>query len=342
MLYKLSKSKNSIELMPFLDFKDLKKKEKDLENLLADNLSEIYVEDGQLMTIFQERARQEEPDLCALDSEGNLVIFELKRGEVSGDTTIQVMRYAQTWGQLSYYELESYYKKYCDKVQTEHRELKEAHKEAFGLDCSLKIEDFNKKQKLIVVGSSSDERLVDAVDYWKSKGLNIDFIPYRIYLIGDEYYFEFFSKPYDTHINPKDKKGIIFDTNRTYDEDSIWDMIEKHKVSAYGSIAYQVDYFNRGDYVFYYHKGYGIVAAGKVKSDKKENPEYTRDNESYKDVELLTPEIHNINEIRRISPSELCELLNKGFYWAKTAKVPYLTEEESKKVIDCLKEKYTS
>ena len=105
MLYRLSKEDNTIELMPYVDFESLAKKEKDLENLLAENLSDLYIEDGQLMRIFQERATQEEPDLCALDKNGNLVLFELKRGEVQGDTTIQVMRYAQSWGQKSYYDL---------------------------------------------------------------------------------------------------------------------------------------------------------------------------------------------------------------------------------------------
>lgn len=42
-------------MLPFYDYADLKGKEKDLENLLADNLGELYIEDGQLMPIFQER-----------------------------------------------------------------------------------------------------------------------------------------------------------------------------------------------------------------------------------------------------------------------------------------------
>ena len=268
MLYRLSKEDNTIELMPYADFESLAKKEKDLENLLAENLGDFYIEDGQLMRIFQERARQEEPDLCALDKNGNLVLFELKRGEVQGDTTIQVMRYAQSWGQKSYYDLNEAYAKYCDKYKLPKQELKEAHKDAhkdaFGLDSALDYVQFNREQKMIIVGSSSDSRLVSAVDYWKAQGLSIDFILYRIYLIGDEYYFEFFSKPYDTHVNPKDRKGIIFDTNFAYDENSIWDMFLKHKVSAYGSVAGSVSSFQKGDYVLYYHKGYGVVGAGKL------------------------------------------------------------------------------
>ena len=87
-------------------------------------------------------------------------------------------------------------------------------------------------------------------------------------------------------------------------------MFLKHKVSAYGSVAGSVNSFQKGDYVLYYHKGYGVVGAGKIKSDTKENKEYKRDYELFREVELLTPEISKIEDIRYISYSELCELLN--------------------------------
>lgn len=45
--------------------------EKDLENLISHNINKVISESG-LMTIFQERLGQEEPDIMALDKEGNL------------------------------------------------------------------------------------------------------------------------------------------------------------------------------------------------------------------------------------------------------------------------------
>lgn len=75
ILFKYQNS--SLEMLPFYDYADLKGKEKDLENLLADNLGELYIEDGQLMPIFQERQWWEEPDLCALDKDGNQRIWTL-------------------------------------------------------------------------------------------------------------------------------------------------------------------------------------------------------------------------------------------------------------------------
>lgn len=334
MLYKYEN--NTLEKLGYYSYSYFKGKEKDLENLLAENLNDLYMEDAQLMPIFQERQRQEEPDLLAVDKNGNLVVFELKRGEVKGDTTIQVMRYTQNYGQKSYFELNKIYKKY----NLTGLELKNAHKEAFGLDKALDESEFNKKQKMVIVGNSLDISLINAVEYWKNKKLDIDFLPYRFYKINKEIYFEFFAKPYDYHLNVLDKKGIIFDTCRSYYENAVWDMFKNKKISAYNSASKFIKSFNKGDYVFYYHKGWGIIGAGIIKSSQPKEISSNKGRELYHTVELLTPVIANENEIKYILPSEICELLGKNFYWASTTKKPYLTEKESKKLVDELIERY--
>lgn len=334
MLYKYEN--NTLEKLGYYSYSDFKGKEKDLENLLAENLNDLYMEDAQLMPIFQERQRQEEPDLLAVDKNGNLVVFELKRGEVKGDTTIQVMRYTQNYGQKSYFELNKIYKKY----NLTGLELKNAHKEAFGLDKALNESEFNKKQKMVIVGNSLDISLINAVEYWKNKKLDIDFLPYRFYKINDEIYFEFFSKPYDYHLNVLDKKGIMFDTCRSYDENAVKDMFKDKKISAYNSASKFIKSFNKGDYVFYYHKGWGIIGAGIIKSSQPKEILTNGEIELYHTVELLTPVIANENEIKYISPSEICELLDKNFYWASTTKRPYLSEKESKMLVDELIKRY--
>jgi hypothetical protein len=333
-------NKDGLKPMPYYDYADLKGKEKDLENLLANNLSDLYIEDGQLMPIFQERQWQEEPDLLALDKNGNLIIFELKRGIVQGDTTIQVMRYAQNYGQKKYDELNRLYQDYRRKTSPGEKvcSLKEEHAEAFELENPLKEELFNVKQRLVIVGSSSDISLIEAVNYWKSKNLDIDFLPYRFYKIADEIYFDFFAKPYDYHINPRNKKGIMFDTNLSYDPDSVWDMFANSKISAYGKASRYINSFNKGDYVLYYHKGWGVIGAGIIKTATVgEDPSK---NELYHTVELLTPVIKQDSDIRYISASELCKLLDKNFYFASTIKSPYLSAEEAKLVVEELKKKY--
>lgn len=332
MLFK--HTQDSLEPLEFYDISQFEGKEKDLENLLAKNLSDLYAEGGQLMPIFQERQGQEEPDLCALDKNGNLIVFELKRGYVPGDTTIQVMRYVQSYGQKRYSELNEMFRGYTGSIP----DLKAIHAETFGLDEPLKEDSFNTKQRLVIIGGYADYALIRAVDYWKDKGIDIDYIPYRFYKIANETYFEFFAKPYDYHLNPRDIKGVIFDTNRSYDENSVWDMFHHHKISAYGSSSRVVKCFHKGDYAFYYHKGYGIIGAGIIKDSRyKTIPDQE---EMFRDVELITPQIQAEEEIRCITPSELSELLGKSFFYASTVKKPYLTIDESKVLVEALQKKY--
>ena len=139
-------------------------------------------------------------------------------------------------------------------------------------------------------------------------------------------------------MNITDTKGILFDTNKSYDEDSIWDMLANSKVSAYGSVKTCVTSFNKGDYVLYYHKGYGVIGAGIIKSSKAKTNDIKE--EMYMDVNLLTPVVTCENDLEYVTVAELKQLLGKNFFLARTTKVPYLSEEESKKVVDVLINKY--
>src|SRR3989338_6985241 len=96
-------------------------------------------------------------------------------------------------------------------------------------------------------------------------------MPYRIYDIAGKHYFEFFSMPYDTHRNPAEIKGVIFDTNRRYDETAVWDMLGKKRVAAYGDAKYFADRVKQKDIVFFSHKWNGIICAAEVIGPTKED-----------------------------------------------------------------------
>lgn len=339
MLYVFEHGKK-LSPVTYLSLNNLKKLEKDLENLLADNLFEVLFEDSPLMPIFQERQMQAEADIYALDEKGNLIIFELKRDIASGEAALQILRYAQDAGLWTYSQLNDKFNKYLISKGEQSKDLSEAHRDAFCLDEQIKPSQFNNNQKLYVVGNAANISLILAVDYWKSKGIDIDFIPYRLYEIDKKIYFEFFSKPYDIHENELVIKAVLFDTNKSYDDNSIWDMFSKKRVSAYGNVAYFADYLHKGDIVFYSHKGYGIVAAATVKSKTKNNSK-NGEQEKYHDVEFITPIPQNIDELKYIPFGKVKELTGKSFYWARTIKVPYLTIDESQSLISELKKVYS-
>ncbi|MBA7514985.1 hypothetical protein ES705_07957 [subsurface metagenome] len=332
MIYKLSLEENNphkLEPVPFFDFSQLGKIEKDLENLIADNLLNILFEDNALMPIYQERSFQGVADIYALTEKGDLVIFELKRGVVGDEAMVQILRYTQTAGQWGYDRINNYFKK-----DNPNKELAETHREDFQLDRTLTPAEFNRNQHLYVVGSAANETLAKSLTYWKLKGLSVEFIPYRIYKIGDQLYFEFFSKPHDIHINPNQIKGVILDTNRTYNEECVWDMLKKKRAAAYGDVTYVADYIKKRDFVFLSHRNYGIIAAGQAVSNSKEEDKEER----YVDVKWLTKVPTKGEEIKNYMPfSVVTELLGHGFFWARTLKTPYLSKDESELLFNELK-----
>lgn len=329
MLYKLGTKGdgtfNDLSPMEFHDFADLGKREKELEDLIARNLFDVLFEDGRLMPIFQERPLQGEADIYALDKMGNLTIFELKRGRASGDAVLQALRYTQDAGSWTYTKLQNMHKKY-----TESNNLDEDHKEHFDLEVPLAPENFNRRQHSVIISSAADQSLVNHIDYWKRQGVSIGFLPYRVYEIGGKSYFEFFSTPYDRHINPRDTKGVMFDTNRSWDEDSIWYMMENRRVAAFGSRKGAVDHLARGDIVFFSHKWVGIIAAGRVQSERKADGEETW----YLDVDFLTPPPRRDDETLKALPFwEVRQITGKEFYWGRIDKRPYLSRGEAENLL---------
>ena len=291
------------------------------------------------MPIFQERQWQPEADIYALNEKGELIIFELKRESAGGDAVTQALRYAQDAGQWSYTTLQSKYRSYRGE---EYADLLKKHKDAFELEHKLDAKEINNKQRIVIIGSAADDSLINAVDYWKKQGLSIDFLPYRIYELNGEKYFEFFALPYDKHRNPSDVKGVLFDTNRAYDEESIWYMIENSRVAAFGDTKRYVNYVNPSDLVFFYHKGEGLVAAGRVQKGNIKSP---NEHTLYRDVKFITPVPKRGENRYAMPPRKIEEITGRTFYYAAALKVPYLSKEEAENLASelkaYLKEKYS-
>jgi len=209
-------------------------------------------------------------------------------------------------------------------------ELREAHREAFQLESALQPSDFNRRQHLYVVGSAANEDLISAIEYWRRQGLSVEFLPYRIYDIDGQRYLEFFSIPFDRHRNPASIKGVLFDTNRSYDEDAIWAMMEKRRVAAYGDVKRVVEYLNPRDVVFFYHKWVGVVAAAEILPGP---PKYDGEDEEYRDVRFLTSVPSRGSELRAVTAAQVSQVTGKTFFWARTIKVPYLSREETRKLL---------
>jgi len=330
MLYKLSRTDKAFDSIEPVAFQDINLA-KDLEDLIAKNLLDVLFEGNQLMPIFQERKQQPEADIYALSREGDLVIFELKRGSACSGAVHQALRYCETAAHWTYEELQIKLAAYTKRKSID---LQEEHQTSFDLERLLDKSAFNRRQHLIVIGSAADHDLIRNITYWKSRGLWVDFIPYRIYKLGKDSYLEFFSIPYDQHSNPSDAKGVIFDTNRSYDSDAIWYMCENDRVASFGDRQHLVSYLREGDHVFLYHLLYhlggGLIAAGKVKGKVKVDEKMDA---CYRDLEWLTAKPKQGKAFGCMCPAAIEAELGHGFFWARTIKTPYLTMEESQKLL---------
>ncbi len=284
MLYKLNIAEiESSERMKVKTPQDCGLKEKDIENFLKSRLGEVVSED-QLMLIGQERTGQEEADLLALDKDGVLYIFELKRWKSKPENILQVMRYGQIFGRYTYEELQDL----ARRQQKLDGCLKEKHKEYFDLSQELSNSDFNKDQVFVLITNGLDKDTISAVRFWSQKGVRIECSPYRIYKIKGERYIQFDTYNKEDEVSSEENTGyFIVNTNKTY-MPNVWeDMLNDcstGKAAAYYDRKYSVCRISKGSRVYLYHTGVGVIASG-VATSGYAKADYPPD----KDAEFFVP-----------------------------------------------------
>ncbi len=257
---------SDVEKIKEVSLADSKLKEKDLENIISKRIYDL-VRTDQLMVILQERSRQEEPDILALDEKGHLFIFELKRWEARSENLLQALRYGQKFGRYDYDRLNWFFQMYTHS-QSRSLSLDEAHREYFDLQNAIGKDKFNTNQHFIIVTNGLDYDTWDAVAYWKAKGLNISSIIYRLFSVNDKLYVDFdpFGPIPDA---PKEPESGIFviNTNKTYMPDAYKEMVQEEKGAAYYDRKRTVESIRAGNTVCLYHVGAGVIGIGKAKTE---------------------------------------------------------------------------
>lgn len=281
MLYKLDKT--DIQKSVRTEIASLRNwdlKEKDLEDFLSSRLTDVVFED-ELMLIGQERAFQAEADLLALDKNGVLYIFELKRREARQEDLLQVLRYGQIFGRYTYDDLEGLARR-RSTLSTD-GSLSDAHQDHFNV--SLETTDFNRDQVFVLVTNGADEETLSAASYWRSKGLNVVCMPYDVFNIDGEPYLQM--RPYSptgTVVVEKNTGYYIANTNASSMPDAWKDMIgdrKTGKAAAYYSRKDAVRVIQHKSKVYLYHTGVGVIAKGEATSGLQVVSDQTTDKEYF-------------------------------------------------------------
>ena len=293
-------------------------REKDIENFLRSRLAEIVSEDH-LMLIGQERSRQEEADLLALDKEGDLYIFELKRWESNSENILQVMRYGQIFGRYSYDELEALAK----TQQKLDGSLRQSHREHFDLEEALKESQFNQDQVFVLFTNGVDSDTISAVDFWSRKGIRIECSPYRIYDVNDAPYIQYDTyNPDDEVIPESNTRYFVVNTNKTYMQDAWKDMLEDFKrgrASAYYTRKHSICNISKGSVVYLYHTQTGVIAKGVATSMYKQ-ADYGGDinAEFYIPLDFCWALEENEWGTKAVAAREINKKLNAGYRFRQT------------------------
>ena len=122
----------------------------------------------------------------------------------------------------------------------------------------------------------------------------------------------------------------------TYAENEMKMMFENNVIAAWGSAKRYLDAFQRGDYVFYYKSGAGVIAVGTIADG---TPMEIEDDGKQLPVAMIVSakQLENGQWVA-IPASEIHEKLGHQFFYASTRKVPFLTAEECQTLITALKD----
>lgn len=280
MLLKYNTKLDSIEKERTKRLIDFHIDERKFQDILFRSLDRLFPDD-ELIMLMQSQRWREEPDLMALDKNANLYIFELKAWESIQENILQVLRYGQLYGDADLEKITHWF----NKFHGSDIDLEKAFEDKF--NKKLNDSNCNQKQIFIVMTNGMDFKTRESIKYWRSCGLDIRPWIYRVY-DGNDDCMNVEITPFRVDDNPYEDIAegyYILNTNYNNNEEDHNDMVKNKKCAAYFEPwKYKIERLNKGDVVFLYQSGVGIVAFGEASgklclADYHRNPDHK--NEEY-------------------------------------------------------------
>lgn len=163
--------------------------EKDFENWLENSPHVLFENDAstimwigrQVSTTSYETVKF--PDLMGIDSNGDVVIVELKKGKTPREVVAQILEYAAWASGLMYEDLNVLTIKYYDSDEAYRGlELTEIHNLIFYPDDELARQTkFNQKLRLYIVAEEITKTVKDVVKFLSNNGIDINCMKYEVY-----------------------------------------------------------------------------------------------------------------------------------------------------------------
>lgn len=194
------KENRAVKVEP-VTFSELGMQENDIEEILRSSI-DMLCDDEKSMLIVGRQVKNEQlgrSDLTAVDNNGNIVLIEIKRDKKDIESRkeafeFQAIRYAASYATIDSVDelVKKVYAPYIEKYRSEF-ELGELTSYELGirklnefLTVNGAENNFNKKQKIILVASDYDEQTLSAVAWLNSNNVDISCFKLTPYKIGDE------------------------------------------------------------------------------------------------------------------------------------------------------------
>lgn len=298
-LFKVSLENGAFEEVKPCNSVELAVKEKKIEEWIVKHPQLLFTDPDSVMVIAQEISGEPQADILALDSQGNLIIIEIKRHWSDRNTIGQLLDYAARLSEWEYEAFNQRWQKYRDGCE-EREKLKEDLYDQFTMFVENPAFDKNqllKMRRLFVLASEGDASLKRIVKWLRDEyKVPIDFVPFGFYKNGED----LFLRIQKIEVEPLDFYGTwagdwFFNTDETHSSGAWKKMLDQSVIAAFGYGAgltrHKMDLPNKGDRVFAYVNGYGFIAIGTVIEDESFHSETifakTKDDEFHRKVQWL-------------------------------------------------------
>ncbi|MBW7959678.1 MAG: DUF91 domain-containing protein [Candidatus Promineofilum sp.] len=191
-MYRIMPKENRMELFRSGKFAT-HHQEQDLEDWLEHNPDVLT--DGEPLLVIRRQLGSPSSgtlDLLALDSDGNVVVIELKRGKAPRDAIAQALEYAAWVAGLSHEEIvaeaehysapQTFAQRWADAFDSTDQEADDA---ATVLPADLRL---NERQRIFLVVEGDDERTATVARYLRREGVDFNLVTFHYYRIdsGEE------------------------------------------------------------------------------------------------------------------------------------------------------------
>jgi hypothetical protein len=184
-------------------FKNLGLKERDIEEFLRLNINLVLGDEETLLVVGQQVRNEQSgvSDLTAIDSDGNIVLIEIKRDveDVKGRREafeFQAIRYAASYAKIKTPDdlVDLVYSSYIEHHKNEYElgELTSTEQATRLLNQFLvsnnALKTFNSKQRVMLIASSFDNQTLSAVAWLISNGVDISCFTITPIIAGEQYF----------------------------------------------------------------------------------------------------------------------------------------------------------